>query len=119
MLGRENKTILIPLQFAVCAAITLYLVHCRVELQRRNQRSWQQIVSRFSPALQSIETARRISATAPRVAFRNAGVMMEIADYAERNSSGLDIAAIEGLRSHALSVRFSALKSFGRRTSQR
>jgi len=43
--------------------------------------------------------------------YRDAGVVMEIADYAERNMRNLDKRLIEELRRDALCMRFSALRA--------
>ena len=51
-----------------------------------------------------------LAAAKPWVLFHDAGVMMEMADYAERHARSLDPAWIEELRSHALKMRLSALK---------
>lgn len=53
----------------------------------------------------------------PRVRYRDAGVMMEIADYAERNVRNLDHILIEELRSNALQIRIGILKTLLSRAS--
>lgn len=82
----------------------IYLGYSAAELHRRNQRSWQTIVS-------SLVTDSDADA-GPWVAYRNAGVMMEMADYLERNARGFDAQDLRELRSHALQLRFYALRSF-------
>ncbi len=44
--------------------------------------------------------------------YRDAGVLMEIADYAERNGRNLENSSIQALRCDALYVRFNVLKAF-------
>jgi hypothetical protein len=99
--GRERKTILIPVQILVYAVIATYLVYAAADFHRRNHRSWQAIVSRLSPDASA--------ATRPRRQFRNAGVMMEMADYIERNARDFDAMSLLAFRANALRMRFAAL----------
>jgi hypothetical protein len=94
-------------------ATSLYLVYSCVELRRRNQRSWQAIVSGLSPAW-SAAGSNVVSSGSNKLwtLYRDAGVMMEIADYAQRNGSNLDNRSIEQLRGDAFRMRFNVLKAF-------
>jgi hypothetical protein len=47
-------------------------------------------------------------ARTPRVAFRDAGVLMEMADYIEHNSTSCDSTRLELVRTAALHLRFAA-----------
>jgi hypothetical protein len=49
--------------------------------------------------------------------YRDAGAMIALADYAERNACNLDHALIEELRSDALQIRSIALKALLLRSS--
>ena len=51
--------------------------------------------------------------------YRDAGALMELADYAERSDPYLDDRAIQELRGDALRIRFNALKAFVTRSSLR
>ncbi len=106
--------ILIPLQAALLTLVTTYLVYSVTEQFRRSHRSWQAIVSRLSfdwnagtafcvPALEK-----------PWTAFRDAGVMMEMADYIERHAREFDASALESLRIAALQMRLQSLMALTR-----
>jgi len=82
-------------------------------LRRRNQRSWLAIVRRFSPAWNAAgSTLVSPGSNQLRALYRDAGEVMELVDYAERNGRNLDNRSIQELRSDALRIRFSALKAF-------
>jgi len=119
-LGPVSTIILIPLQFGVFVLISLYLVYSSVELRRRNQREWPAIVRRLSPAWNAAGSAM-ISSGPDRLwaMYRDAGALMELADYAERSDPYLDDRAIQELRGDALRIRFNALKAFVTRSSLR
>jgi hypothetical protein len=88
-----------------------------VEMHRRNHRSWPSIVERMSPenrlawgaaATAKSQQAASISITSPWAVFRDAGVLMEMAYYAERNGTDLDSGRLQALRLNAIQLRFAA-----------
>jgi hypothetical protein len=82
-------------------------------MRRRVCRSWQAISIRLSPACYEITTSSAsLRPIEPRVSYRDAGVMMECADYAERNAPNLDHVVIAGLRNDALQIRIRTLRLF-------
>jgi hypothetical protein len=101
-----------------------------VELQRRNRRAWGAIVERLRRGLgksaMNDEAAaeldrdfsngaieRRAQSPQGRHAmFREAGAMMEMADYAERNGDAESAPVVASLRSHAVAIRTRTVKSF-------
>jgi len=102
--------------------MALYMFRRWSELHARNRRSWDEIVSRLSPAwkcadlLQPGDTTLLAAARLWTV-FRDAGVMMELADYADRD--GRDSGSVQELRFTALSLRFAALRALASRISLR
>jgi hypothetical protein len=118
-------------QFAILLFSTAYLVHRRVALRTRLRRSWPAIVARLHPALgdssradtstaldscfsaEEIET--RVATREGRAGmFREAGVMLEMADYAERNGEAEVAPVVARLRAHALKIRVeTALSAAG------
>jgi hypothetical protein len=99
-----------------------------IEMHRRNHRSWPAIVARMSPecrlawsatASSQPEAVNFLSAKSPWAAFRDAGVMMEMADFAERNAMNLDPVRVQAVRIRAIQLRFAALESMVRRRSFR
>jgi hypothetical protein len=95
--------------------ISSYLIFSRVELRRRACRSWHAITGSLSPVWTGEVSSGRPAS--PRALYRDAGAMMAMADYAERNASSLDRALIEDLRSNALQLRSIALKALLIRSS--
>jgi hypothetical protein len=120
--GTGKQAILIPLQLAAFSLTALYMFRRCSELHARNRRSWDEIVSRLSPAwkcakpLQPGDSAPLAAARLWTV-YRDAGVMMELADYADRH--GRDSSSVQELRFTALSLRFTALRALAHRISLR
>lgn len=122
--------ILALLQIALIVAIGLYLGHLRRNMRRRNTQSWSSLLARLRPEwsarelgdhslwqealnVNSEDAWQRLDG--PRglwAMYENAQVMMEMADYAARNSDTVDRVLLETLRSDAMKIRvcvFSAL----------
>jgi len=120
--GTGKQVILFPLQLAAFSLMALFMFRRWSELHARNRRSWDEIVSRLSPAwkcadlLQPGDTTLLAAARLWTV-FRDAGVMMELADYADRD--GRDSGSVQELRFTALSLRFAALRALASRISLR
>jgi hypothetical protein len=71
------------------------------------------MLGRLSPVWNGAATAApTLKLTSPWVLYRDAGVIMEIADYASQNGRNVDHRLIAELRSDALQLRFTALKTF-------
>lgn len=94
------------------------------DLRRRNRRSWQQIVSRLSLGWSGailVEAGGNspLSGANLWTVYRDAGVMMELADYAHRHGRDFDVSSVRELRFTALSLRFTVLRALVRRISLR
>lgn len=117
------------LQAATFALIATYLAHWCAVQHSRLASSWDAIVARLQPELagaapgtnlaaaidrlfsrEEIET-RTQNAHGRRTLFRNAGVMLEMAEYAERNGGAEVAPIVASLRSHALAIRMATAKS--------
>src|SRR5580658_2520102 len=104
------------LQVIVVVGIAAYLFHWRSGMKRRNSRSWGSLMARLRPdwnsrelndpslwaaahkatpaeKWESIDGARGLCAM-----FQNATVMLEMADYAARNSNAIDQDLLISLR---------------------
>jgi hypothetical protein len=118
------------LQIVLIVAIGLYLGYLRGRLRRRNTQSWNSLLARLRPEWSARELGdhslwqEALNVTAedawqrmdgPRglwAMYENAQVMLEMADYAARNSDSVDRVLLETLRSDAMQIRvcvFSAL----------
>ena len=119
---------ILPLvQIAAIAAIALYLGRWRMGVLRRNAQSWESLLARLRPdwsarglsdhflwkeglnvtpndAWQRMEGPKGLW-----VMYQNARVLLEIADYAARNSDNVDRVLIETLHSDAMQIRLCAL----------
>jgi hypothetical protein len=97
--------------------ITAVMVNWFIQMHRRSLRSWRDIVARLSPqcsagygAIESgqAEAIGGIWVKLPRVALHDAGVLMEMVEYAERNSITVDPVRLQLVRSTALQLRIAA-----------
>jgi ABC-type multidrug transport system fused ATPase/permease subunit len=123
-------TQLLIFQIISILLIAAVFVAWQVSVKRRNRRSWEQILARLrvdwsghalsesfpwrpEMPLSPDETWLQIQGVRGlSVMYRNAGVMLEIADYAVRNSTAeheVDPMLIAALRSDALQIRIFAL----------
>jgi hypothetical protein len=121
--------ILTILQIGTVPAVTALLVSARMGARRRNTQSWDSLLARLEPdwsarnlsdhflwkeglcttteeTWEGIQGARGL-----RAMYKNAGVMLEIADYASRNSDSIDEALLAALRSDATQIRAGAMKA--------
>ena len=123
--------ILPVLQIASVVGITLYLGHWRKRARQRNNQSWETLLGRLRPDWSARELSNDflwkegVSATpeetwkrmeGPRglmVMFKNAGVMLEMADFASKNSQNVDRVILETLRSDAMHIRMCVLMALG------
>ena len=110
-----------------------YLGSRRAELHRRGRRSWDAIVRKLLPGRSESATSAEAAADLDksytngtierragsrrgrREMFLEAGAMMEMADYAERNGGNDAAAPVASLRSHALAIRVGVVKRMLRR----
>jgi len=115
------------LQISVVAAIAFYLGRWRMGVRRRNQQSWETLLAKLRPDWSGRELNEHflwregLNATpddawqrmeGPRglwVMYQNARVMLEMADFADRNCEGIDRLLIETLHSDAMQIRLCAL----------
>jgi len=94
----RGLSILLPLvQFVLMVAIAASLTTVRVNLDRRNHRSWEQLVVRLDPG------------QGRRAAFRNACILLEMIDYACLAEKPIDGSLAEALRAEAMRVRLAAV----------
>jgi hypothetical protein len=125
---------LLLLEIAAVAGIALYLVRWRNGVKRRNAQSWDSLLSRLRPDWSAHQLSDHflwqegLSATpadawqrmeGPKglwVMYQNARVMLEMADFAAKNSDSVDRLLLETLRSDAMHIRvcvLTALAQYG------
>lgn len=119
--------ILLPLQIVVVVCLGFYLCRWRNSVHRRNNQSWESLLARLRPDWSARDLSEQflwkegLNATpddawqrmeGPKglwVMYQNAKVMIEIADYASRNSTTVDRLLLETLRSDAMQIRVCVL----------
>jgi hypothetical protein len=115
------------LQTAVIACVAFYLVRWRNGVRRRNTQTWDTLLARLRPDWSARELSdtflwkEELKVTAedawrrmegPKglwVMYQNARVMLEMADYAAKNSDTVDRVLLETLRSDAMQIRVCVL----------
>jgi hypothetical protein len=119
------------IQIAAITPVAIYLARWRVGLRRRNAQNWGSLVARLQPDWSGRELSVHFLSkeglnTTPeetwermrgirgiRVMYLNAGVMLEMADYAARHielSDSDDHLILETLRCNAMQIRSEALR---------
>jgi hypothetical protein len=114
-------------QIGIIAGIAVYFAWSRNRMRRRGTQSWEGLLSRLRPDWSARELSEHflwkegVDATpddawqrmqGPKglwVMFKNAGVMLEMADFAAKNDSGVDPVVIATLRSDAMQIRLCVL----------
>jgi hypothetical protein len=121
--------ILTLLQISAFAAAAICLYRWRVGVRRRNLQTWESLLCRLRPGWGAHEQNDQIlwekglEATPEEnwqriqgphglwAMHQNARVMLEIADYAARNTASIDRNVIDALRSDAMHIRICVLKA--------
>ena len=102
------------------------MVNWFAKMHLRNRRSWAAIVAHSSAECRracAASTSAQIGTLAsawsksPRVAFHDAGVLMEMAAYEERNVPGADSARRQDIRIAALKLRLAATRAIIQRST--
>jgi hypothetical protein len=119
--------ILTLLQIVAVAGVALFLVKWRAALRRRNERTWDSLLARLRPDWSARELSDHflwkegLNATpedawqrmdGPKglwAMYQNAQVMLEMADFAAKNSEAVDRLLLETLRSDAMQIRVCVL----------
>ena len=119
--------ILISLQILAIACLGAYLFRWRRNASRRNAQSWDSLLARLRPDWSARELSDQflwkegLNATpedawhrmeGPKglwVMYQNAQTMMEMADFAAKNSDTVDRLLLETLRSDAMQIRVCVL----------
>jgi len=125
---REGTIILLPFQIVFLLLTATVMVRSFVDMHRRNHRSWEEIVARLSPEARVVWNAMArngpdavvsIAAESPSIAFRNAGVLMDMAGYAEPNGLASHSGWLQPVCRAAIELRVAASSAMLRRMSLR
>jgi hypothetical protein len=119
--------ILIALQIAAILCLGVYLFHWRKGARSRNAQTWDSLLARLRPDWSARELSDQflwkegLNATpedawlrmeGPKglwVMYQNARTMLEMADFAAKNSDTVDRLLLETLRSDAMQIRVCVL----------
>ena len=114
-------------QVALVLAIAAYLVRWRRNVKLRNSQTWETLLAKLRPEWSARELSDHflwqegLSATpedawqrmeGPKgllVMYKNARVMLEMADYAAKHCEGVDRLLVETLHSDAMQIRVCVL----------
>ncbi len=114
----------LAIPIALAALAVVFLVHARAAARRRDAQTWSELVGRLEPGwgAQQLGDCLGGQDCAPEkrwerfhgarglyAMYRNAGVMLEIAGYAARNTDSIDHALLTELRSDAMQIRVSVV----------
>lgn len=120
---------LFVLQITVVVAVAAYLYRWRVGVRRQNAQSWDSILARLRPDWNvatlrdlCVKTGWRNGSLRDKwrhirdahglwAMYQNAGVMLELAAYAARNSDAVDRELLAALHSDAMTIRVCVLKT--------
>lgn len=109
------------------ATVAAYLMRWRAGVKRRNSQSWDSLIARLRQDWSARELSQQflwkegLTATPENAwqrmegpqglwaMYQNAGVMQEMADFAQRNCSDVDRLLIETLHSDAIQIRLLVL----------
>jgi hypothetical protein len=126
--------ILLILQLASIAAVALLLCYWRADARRQSAQSWASLLARlrtdwsarglsdhflWKEGLSATpeETWERVQGVHGLWAmYQNSRVMLEMADYAARNSDSIDRLLLETLRSDAVQIRVCVLMALAEHT---
>ena len=124
--------IVILLPITTIAFVALYLIHWQRGVGQRNDQSWDALVARLQPdwiagPLGAAAVTSVAAAATPQerwqciqgarglwTMYQNASVMMELADFAARNSESVDRLLLESLRSDAIQIRLCVVTALVR-----
>jgi hypothetical protein len=123
--------ILTLLQFGAVAVVAVLLYRWRTGLRRRNNESWASLLARLRTDWSARELSDHflwkegLDATPEQAwiriqgvrglwaIYQNSRVMLEMADFAARNSESIDHLLLETLRSDAVQIRVCVLMALG------
>jgi hypothetical protein len=115
------------LELATVAIAAIYLARWRVCLRGRGAQSWDSLIARLQPNWSGRELSAHFLAKEGlditpeetwecirgirglRAMYQNAAVMLEMADYAARNSDSVDSVLLAAIRSDATQIRIAVL----------
>ena len=122
-------TLLFDFQWAAIFIVSVYLVYSGVAAHRRMAQSWDSLAARLrkgnfvnifvagqsdaagAGAYDEEFEARGTSRSGLWALFKGAGVVLEMADFAERASVPMDRAMLDSVRNDAMRSRVFALKA--------
>jgi len=119
------------LEIGTVSALAVYLIRWRADVRRRNSQTWESLLARLRPdwsaralsdhflwtdKLDSTPEEAWSSMDGPKglwVMYHNTRVMMEMADYAARNSETVNPLVLDTLRIDAIHIRLFVLMAIG------
>ena len=115
------------LQIGAVVLVVAYLGYLRVSMARRNKQSWESLIARLQTGWSGRQLSEHflwkegLSSTPDQTwehiqgtrglwaMYKNAGVMLQMADYAARHAENVDPELLRTLRSDAVQIRLCAI----------
>jgi hypothetical protein len=117
------------LQIVAVALVVGYLGYLRISTGRRNRQSWESLIARLQTGWSGRQLSEHflwkegVNATPDETwvhiqgtrglwaMYKNAAVMLQMADFAARHSDSVDPELLQTLRSDAMQIRLCALRT--------
>jgi hypothetical protein len=117
------------LQIVAVALVVGYLGYLRVSMGRRNKQSWESLIARLQTGWSGRQLSEHflwkegVNSTPDETwvhiqgarglwaMHKNAGVMLQMADFAARHAETVDPQLLQALRSDAIQIRICTLKT--------
>lgn len=114
-------------QLAAAGFSTIYLLHCCVYLRRRGRESWEHLIGQrgfdWTAGDLAHDDPHASTARGVWIRFRRAGIVLRMADYADRNGRAETNPAfasqLSKLRRNAMQIRVSILRDLAKCTLSR
>jgi hypothetical protein len=118
--------VIILFEALAVSGLALYFRHWRASVRRRNARTWDSLVAQLKPVANACGWKAESNASPEEqwsmtggaqglwALYQNAGVMLELADYAARNSDTVDRELLGSLRNDAMQIRLSVFTALAK-----
>ena len=122
------------LQIVAVALLVGYLGYLRISLGRRNMQSWESLIARLQTGWSGRQLSEHflwkegVNSTPDEtwvhiqgarglwVMYKNAAVMLQMADFAARHAGSVDPELLQAVRSDAMQIRLCTLRTIAQST---
>jgi len=122
------------LQIVAVALVVGYLGYLRISMGRRNKQSWESLIARIQTGWSGRQLSEHflwkegVNSTPDEtwvhiqgarglwVMYKNAAVMLQMADFAARHAGSVDPELLQAVRSDAMQIRLCTLRTIAQST---